>query len=47
MKKELEYFLKALETLQRPFVVMLGCAKVADKIQLLESMIDKVDEMII
>ncbi|CAK94065.1 unnamed protein product (macronuclear) [Paramecium tetraurelia] len=41
VRKELEYFLKALETLQRPFVVMLGCAKVADKIQLLESMIDK------
>nr|CAI39025.1 phosphoglycerate kinase, putative [Paramecium tetraurelia] len=47
MKKELDYFARALETPQRPFLVILGGAKVADKIQLIKSMLDKVDEMII
>jgi len=47
MKKELEYFSKALESPTRPFLVILGGAKVKDKIQLIESMLDKVDEMII
>lgn len=47
LKKELDYFAKALEQPERPFLVILGGAKVADKIQLINSMIDKVDEMII
>ncbi|KAA8497794.1 Phosphoglycerate kinase 1 [Porphyridium purpureum] len=47
MKKELEYFSKALETPARPFLAILGGAKVADKIQLIMSLLDKVDEMII
>ncbi|CAK90128.1 unnamed protein product (macronuclear) [Paramecium tetraurelia] len=42
MKKELDYFARALETPQRPFLVILGGAKVADKIQLIKSMLDKV-----
>ena len=46
-KKELTYFSKALNNPQRPFLAILGGAKVADKIQLIESMLDKVDEMII
>lgn len=32
MKKELEYFSKAVEAPERPFLVILGGAKVADKI---------------
>ena len=32
---------------KRPFLAILGGAKVADKIQLIENMLDKVDEMII
>jgi phosphoglycerate kinase len=32
MKKELQYFAKALENPERPFCVILGGAKVADKI---------------
>ncbi len=32
MKKELEYFGKALENPTRPFLVILGGAKVKDKI---------------
>ncbi|ELT94023.1 hypothetical protein CAPTEDRAFT_222818 [Capitella teleta] len=47
LKKELTYFAKALENPERPFLAILGGAKVADKIQLIENMLDKVDEMII
>lgn len=47
MKKELEYFAKALDNPQRPFLAILGGAKVADKIQLIENLLDKVNEMII
>ncbi|VDK53946.1 unnamed protein product [Anisakis simplex] len=47
MKKELDYFAKALESPVRPFLAILGGAKVADKIQLIRNLLDKVDEMII
>eukprot|EP00043_Microstomoeca_roanoka_P005043 m.53280 g.53280 ORF g.53280 m.53280 type:complete len:415 (-) comp12779_c1_seq1:114-1358(-) len=47
MKKELDYFAKALENPSRPFLAILGGAKVQDKIQLIENLLDKVDEMII
>ncbi|KAK3722046.1 hypothetical protein QZH41_020156 [Actinostola sp. cb2023] len=47
LKKELDYFAKALESPERPFLAILGGAKVADKIQLIENLLDKVDEMII
>ena len=42
MMKELEYFAKALEQPVRPFLAILGGAKVSDKIQLIENMLDKV-----
>lgn len=47
LKKELEFFAKALENPQRPFLVIVGGAKVKDKIQLIKNLIEKVDEMII
>ncbi|CAD7968666.1 unnamed protein product, partial [Amoebophrya sp. A120] len=47
MKKELDYFAKALEEPQRPFLSILGGAKVKDKIQLIMNLLDKVDMMII
>ncbi len=47
MAKELEYFAKALDAPVHPFLAILGGAKVKDKIQLIENMLDKVDEMII
>jgi len=47
MKKELEFFAKALEKPERPFLAILGGAKVSDKIQLIENMLDKVDSLII
>ncbi|KAJ9589446.1 hypothetical protein L9F63_017349, partial [Diploptera punctata] len=47
LKKELTYFAKALDNPERPFLAILGGAKVADKIQLIENLLDKVNEMII
>ncbi|XP_045204773.1 probable phosphoglycerate kinase isoform X2 [Mercenaria mercenaria] len=47
LKKELTYFSKALDKPTKPFLAILGGAKVADKIQLIENLLDKVDEMII
>ena len=42
MKKELEYFAKVLEKPERPFLAILGGAKISDKIQLIENLLDKV-----
>lgn len=47
LKKELQYFAKALDNPERPFLAILGGAKVADKIQLIDNLLDKVNEMII
>jgi len=47
MKKELDYFRKALDNPKRPFLAILGGAKVADKIQLIDHLLDQVNEMII
>jgi len=47
LNKELTYFAKALDNPEKPFLAILGGAKVADKIQLIENLLDKVDEMII
>lgn len=47
LKKELTYFAKALEHPDRPFLAIMGGAKVADKILLIENLLDKVNEMII
>jgi phosphoglycerate kinase len=42
VKKELDYFAKVLENPDRPFLAILGGAKVSDKIQLIDNMLDKV-----
>ncbi|RKP22286.1 phosphoglycerate kinase, partial [Syncephalis pseudoplumigaleata] len=47
MKKELEFFAKALESPERPFLAIVGGAKVSDKIQLIYNLLDKVNTMII
>ncbi|CAG5105183.1 Oidioi.mRNA.OKI2018_I69.chr1.g1905.t3.cds [Oikopleura dioica] len=47
MDKELSYFAKALDNPERPFLAILGGAKVQDKIQLIENLLEKVDSMII
>ncbi|KAJ2306601.1 phosphoglycerate kinase [Coemansia sp. RSA 2706] len=47
MQKELEYFGKVTENPARPYLAILGGAKVSDKILLIESLLDKVDLMIV
>ena len=47
MQKELEYLGNALEVPEKPFVAILGGAKVSDKIGILENLLDKVDSFII
>ena len=47
MDKELRFFAQALESPCRPFLSILGGAKVSDKILLIENLLDKVDTMII
>lgn len=47
MKKELDYFAKALESPQRPFLAILGGAKVSDKIQLIDNLLDKVNTLVV
>jgi phosphoglycerate kinase len=47
VKKELDAFAKVLDHPQRPLLAILGGAKVADKIQLIENLLDKADEIII
>ncbi|KAG6861896.1 hypothetical protein C0995_010602 [Termitomyces sp. Mi166 len=41
VKKELDFFAKALEKPDRPFLAILGGAKVSDKIQLIDNLLDK------
>ncbi len=47
MKKELDYFAKALENPKRPFLAILGGSKISDKIQLIDNLLTKVDSLII
>ena len=47
MAKELRYISGAVEKPVRPFLAILGGAKVSDKILIIENLLDKVDEMII
>jgi triosephosphate isomerase len=47
IKKEIDIMGKALSNPARPFVAILGGAKVSDKIQVIENLIDKVDTLII
>ncbi len=47
IKKELEFMGGALEDPQRPFVAILGGAKIADKIPVIENLFNKVDCLII
>jgi len=47
MEKELEYLGKATEHPAKPFVAILGGAKVSDKIGVIRNLMDKVDSLII
>jgi phosphoglycerate kinase len=47
MQKELEAFAAVLDNPQRPLLAILGGAKIADKIPLINNLLDKADEIII
>ena len=47
IEKEIEYLGGALENPKRPFIAILGGAKVKDKIPVIESLLPKVDHLII
>jgi 3-phosphoglycerate kinase len=47
IEKELKFLGKTLSNPERPFVAILGGAKVSDKIGVIENLIDKVDRIII
>jgi phosphoglycerate kinase len=47
MEKELDYLGQAMQHPEKPFVAILGGAKVSDKIAVIESLLKKVDTLII
>jgi phosphoglycerate kinase len=47
MQKEIEYLGNAVNNPDRPFVAILGGAKVSDKINVINNLLDKVDTLII
>lgn len=47
IKKELDIMGKALTAPERPFIAILGGAKVSDKIGVIENLLDKVDALLI
>ena len=47
MDKELAYLGKALESPDRPFIAILGGAKVSDKIEVIDNLLGKVDALLI
>jgi phosphoglycerate kinase len=47
LKKELDAFAQVLDNPKRPLLAVLGGAKVADKIQLINNLLDRANELII
>lgn len=47
MRKEIEYLGRVLKNPEKPFVAILGGAKVSDKIKVIESLLPKVDALLI
>ncbi len=47
MEKEIDYFGQALDNPQRPFVSILGGAKVSGKLEVINNLLTKVDQLII
>ena len=47
VQKEIEYFEKVTKNPDKPFCLILGGAKVADKIPVIENMLDKIDYLVI
>ncbi|MCK4463031.1 MAG: phosphoglycerate kinase, partial [Candidatus Omnitrophica bacterium] len=47
VQKEIEYFDKLLKNPEKPFALVLGGAKVSDKIKVIENMLSKIDFLLI
>ncbi len=47
LEKEVEYLTRALQSPEKPYVAILGGAKVSDKIPVLHSLIDRADHLLI
>ena len=47
MKKELEYLGRVVKSPEKPFIAILGGAKVSDKIKVIENLLPKVDALLI
>jgi phosphoglycerate kinase len=47
MEKEIDYLSTAIENPKRPFVAILGGAKVSDKIEVIDALLGKVDSLLI
>jgi phosphoglycerate kinase len=47
MEQELEYLGRAVQNPERPFVAILGGAKISDKIDVVETLLSKADKLII
>jgi phosphoglycerate kinase len=47
VEKEIEYFEKAVSSPQKPYVAILGGAKVSDKIEVIKNLMKKVDALLI
>lgn len=47
IEKEINFLGKAVESPERPFVAIMGGAKVKDKIQVIDSLLPKVDQLIV
>jgi len=47
MKKEVDYLQKVVHSPEKPYVAILGGAKVSDKIEIIESLLNKADHILI
>jgi len=47
VEKEVEYLQKAIQSPQKPYVAILGGAKVSDKIPVIESLLNRADDLLI
>ena len=47
MKKELDYLDEALKNPQRPFIAIIGGAKISGKIDVMRALLDKVDHLLV
>ena len=47
LQKEIEYLRKALESPERPLVLIIGGSKVSGKLEVIENLLNKVDKMLV